>query len=65
MKDLFYHWMKPRGMMDYVVYILHELEFEDGVRLDTVGFYPHTIVTNWIRLENQLSLLGKIRAFRN
>lgn len=65
MKDLYYHWMKPRGMMDYITYILHELEFEDGVRLDTVGFYPHTILTKYIRLENQIQVLGKIQAFRH
>lgn len=65
MKDIFYHWMKPRGMMDYVVYILNELEFEEGVRLDTIGIYPHTILTHCIRLENQLNLLGQIRAFKD
>lgn len=62
MKDIFYHWMKPRGMMDYVTYILNELEYEDGVRLDVVGFYPHVITVKAIRIENQLSLLGHIKA---
>lgn len=62
MKDIFYHWMKPRGMMDYVVYILHELEFEEGIRLDTIGIYPYTIVTKYVRLENQIELLGKIKS---
>lgn len=65
MKDLYYHWMKPKGMMDYVTYILNELEFEEGIRLDTIGIYPHTIVTKYIRLENQLNLLGQIRAFKD
>jgi hypothetical protein len=62
MKDLYYHWMKPRGMMDYVAYILNELEFEDGVRLDTIGIYPQTIVTQSLRLENQHYLLNQIRS---
>ena len=65
MKDLYYHWMKPKGMMDYIAYILNDLEFEDGIRLDITGIYPHTIVTKFIRLENQLNLLGQIRAFRD
>lgn len=65
MKDLYYHWMKPKGMMDYVAYILNELEFEEGIRLDITGIYPHTIVTKFIRLENQLNLLGQIRAFKD
>lgn len=62
MKDLFYHWMKPRGLMDYVDYILNEREWEDGVRIDVVGFYPNTIVVKSIRIENQLNLLGQIRS---
>lgn len=65
MKDLYYQWMRPRGMMDYVTYILNELEFEDGIRLDITGIYPHTIVTKFIRLENQLNLLGQIQAFKD
>jgi hypothetical protein len=65
MKDAVYHFAKPRGLMDYVTYILGELEFEDGVRLDTIGIYPNTIVVKSIRLENQLHILGKIKAFRN
>lgn len=63
MKDTYYHWMKPRGLMDYVSYILNEFEWENGIRIDVVKFYPDTIVVNWIRLENQLSLLGRIKAF--
>jgi len=62
MKDLYYHWMKPKGMMDYIKYILNEREWEDGVRIDVTGIYPNTIVVKWIRIENQLSLLGQIRS---
>lgn len=61
MKDLMYHWMKPRGMMDYIAYILNELEYEDGVRIDVVGYYPHSIRVHAITLENQLNLLGQIK----
>ena len=62
MKDLYYHWMKPKGMMDYVIYILNELEFEESIRLDVIGIYPHTIVEKYIRIENQLSILGRIKS---
>ncbi len=62
MKDIFYHWMKPRGMMDYITYILNELEYEDGVRIDVVGYYPHSIQVKSIRIENQLTLLGQIKS---
>ncbi len=62
MKDMYYHWMKPRGLMDYVSYILNEFEWESGIRIDVVSFYPDTIVCKWIRLENQLALIGQIGA---
>lgn len=62
MKDLYYHWMKPKGMMDYIAYILNEWEYEAGVRLDVLGIYPLCIVTKAIRIENQLSLLGQIKS---
>lgn len=62
MKDLYFHFMRPRGMLDYITYILDEFEFEDGVRLDTIGIYPNTIVTKYIRIENQIWLLGQIKS---
>ena len=61
MKDLYYHWMKPRGLMDYIAYILNEREWEEGIRIDTIGIYPHTIVVKSLRIENQISVLGDIR----
>lgn len=64
MKDRYYHWMRRIGAFDYISYILNEWEFEDGIRLDTLGIYPNTIVIKWIRIENQLNILGQIRVFR-
>ena len=62
MKDMYYQWMKPKGLMDYVDYILNEQEWEDGIRIDVVGVYPNTIVVKSIRLENQVSILGRIKS---
>lgn len=64
MKDLFYKWMKPRGLMDYVDDILNENERETGVRMDThviVG-YTYCILTKALRFENQLQLLGQLKS---
>ena len=61
MKDLYYHWMKARGLMDYVAYILNEQEWEDGVRIDTLSIYPNTVVVKSLRLENQLAVIGKVK----
>jgi hypothetical protein len=62
MKDFIYRFAKPRGLMDYVDYILCGAEFEEGIHLDTTRIYPHTIVLKWIRIENQLTLLGQIKS---
>ena len=62
MKDFYYQWMKPRGLMDYVKYFLNELEWENGVRIDPLGFYPNTVVVKYIRLENQLPIFGRIKS---
>ena len=62
MKDIVYKFSKPMGLMDYIDYILDEREYEDGIRIDTLRILPKTIVVKYIRLENQLSLLGKIKS---
>lgn len=62
MKDIAYHFAKPRGLMDYIDYILCEQEQENGVRINVVKLYPNTIVVKWIRIENQLLLLGQIKS---
>jgi hypothetical protein len=62
MKDIFYHWMKPRGMMDYIDYILNESEWEDSIRIDIVRCNAKTIVVRAIRVENHLYLLGRIKS---
>lgn len=61
LKDMYYHWLKPKGLMDYIDYILNDQEFEDGVRIDVIGGYPNTIVVRSIRLENQVNLMGRIK----
>lgn len=65
MKDLYYHWMKPRGLLDYIDYILCEWEYEDGIRIDTLGIYPQTIVTKSLRLENQSHILQELKRLTN
>lgn len=61
MKDLYYHFMKPKGLMDYIAYILNEQEKENGIHLDIVSIYPNTIVIQSIRYENIISLLDRVK----
>jgi hypothetical protein len=60
MKDLYYHFMKPKGLMDYIDYILNEREREYGVKLDTKRNALPTIIVKSIRFENQLTILERI-----
>lgn len=60
MKDFIYFWAKPRGLMDYIDYILSEWEYEDGIRVDTLGIYPNTVVEKSLTLNNQLIVVNKI-----
>lgn len=62
MKDRYYHFMKPMGLMDYIDDILTEWEYEEGVRVDVMGIYPRCVVVKWIRIENQLAVLGQIKS---
>ena len=35
MKDAYYHWMKPKGLLDYIDYIITGQEFEKGIWLSS------------------------------
>ena len=61
LKDVYYHWMKPKGLLDYISYILTEDETESGIRLETSYTRPPNIVVNSIRFENQLSIIGRLK----
>jgi len=61
LKDVYYHWMKPKGLMDYISYILTENENENGIRLETSYTRPPSIVVNALRFDNQLSIIGSIK----
>jgi hypothetical protein len=61
MKDMYYHFMKPRGLLDFVEDLINETENEDGIRLDVIATYPRTIITKSIRFENQINILGQIK----
>ena len=58
--DPYYHWIKPRGGMDFVDDFVRP-GAEDGVRLDVEPNYPRTIVTDRIVPENTQTLMRQIR----
>jgi hypothetical protein len=59
--DIFYHWIKPRGGMDFVEDFVRPGS-EDGVRLDVEPNYPRTILTDRIVPENTHRLVALIQS---
>ena len=60
-KDIYYHYLKPKGCLDYVEQIITPPENEFGIRLDTELNYPLTILTKKITCDNCINLLGQIK----
>jgi hypothetical protein len=59
--DPYYHWIKPRGGMDFVEDIVRPGS-ERGLHLDTARHFPGTIVTDRIAPENVHRLIAAIRS---
>ncbi len=62
--DTYYHWIKPRGGMDFVDDFVRPGQ-EDGVHLDVGLNYPRTVVTDRIAPENVHRLIRAIRFCRS
>ena len=59
--DLYYHWIKPRGGMDFIMDFVRPGS-EDGARLDLACTKPRTVVTDRIAPENVHRLIAAIRS---
>ena len=60
-KDLYWKFLNKRGMFDFVSDIINPLQ-EKRVRLDTkVRSQRSTIVAKYIRIENQLYIVERIK----
>ena len=59
--DFYYHWIKPRGGMDFIEDIVRPGS-ECGLHLDFERHYPDTIVTDRIAPENVHRLIAAIRS---
>ena len=60
LKDAYFRFLKPRGMLDYVDYLITPQENEDGIRLDTELNYSRTVVVNRIIIENSFIIIKQI-----
>tara|TARA_R110002020_G_scaffold10978_1_gene41930 strand:- start:607 stop:834 length:228 start_codon:yes stop_codon:yes gene_type:complete len=60
-EDLYWKFLRPRGMFDFVSDIIFPLK-EKGLRLDTeIRAQRATIITEYIRLENQMHIINSIK----
>lgn len=59
--DLYYNYLKDRGLMDYVDDLIIIGHKESGIRIDKSHNYPNTIAVSSITCENVVSLLGQIK----
>jgi len=59
--DPYYHWIKPRGGMDFIEDIIRPGS-ECGLHLDLRREFPRTIITDRIAPENVHRLIASIRS---
>ena len=60
-EDMYWHFMLKRGMFDFISDIVVPLE-EKGVSLDIrIRQQRATILTKYIRLENQVEIIGQMK----
>ena len=60
MKDMYWFFIREKGMFDYIEDIITPEERENGIRIDVEFNYPKTVVTKTIRFENENFLLKHI-----
>lgn len=58
--DPYYHWMRPRGGMDFVEDFVRPGS-EDGVRLDIEPNFPRSVITDRIAPENVHRLIAQLK----
>jgi len=63
--DDYYHFLKERGLFDFIDEIIVPEWRIEGVRIDSELNYPRTIQTKSITCENTLNLLGQMKSLRS
>lgn len=63
-KDIYYHYLKPRGAMDFVEQFITPRENERGIRVDLDYNYPLTIKVDRINFRNLSNLLDQLNYLR-
>ena len=65
LKDYYFYFLRPRGMIDFVEGFITPLEREDGIRIDTAHNYPRTVVAEKITLFNYGDIFSRVQNISN
>lgn len=60
LKDIYWNFMRPRGMFDYFADIITPRENESGVRIDSAQNQPRTFVAKSITVNNERQLITRL-----
>jgi hypothetical protein len=63
-KDFYFHFMKEKGILDFVDQFITKEENEFGIRISPELNYPLTIKTQAITCENCINILGQIKMLK-
>ncbi len=63
LKDIYWKFMRPRGMFDYIDDIVTPREKEKGLRLDVERNHPKTMVAKSVTVYNERLLISKLSVF--
>ena len=64
LKDIYWKFMRPRVMFDYIDDIVTPREKEEGLRIDTERNHPKTMIAKSITLNNERLLISKLAVFK-
>lgn len=60
--DIYYRYMRQKGLFDYIDDIQPSFFLERGIRLDTEPNFPQSVITQKITFQNVNNLLGQIKS---
>ena len=65
LKDIYWKFMRPRGMFDYIDDIVTPREKEKGLRIDAKKNHPKTMIAKSITIDNERLLMSRLAVYRN
>lgn len=64
-KDIYYHYMREKGIYDYVAALITPEEDEVGIRVECSHNYSFTVITDRVDWSNLNTILGQVINLNN